>query len=187
MRTLGRPRNSMKSITALLATGLAAAAFIAPARTAEKDIVDTAIAAGKFNTLVSLVKQADLVSTLKGTGPFTVLAPTDAAFKKLPKSLVAKLMGDKELLKKVLTYHVIPGNIMSTDLKTMSAATVEGESIAVAIRGKNVRFNNAKPVMVDVKASNGVIHAIDTVLLPPSVAKMMRGKMKGGMMKKNGR
>ncbi len=193
----------MKTLSALLATGLAAAALLAPAlsasagqdtpppnpsqtpppaqtATGEKDVVDTAVAAGNFTTLVKLVTDAGLADTLKGAGPFTILAPTDAAFKKLPRALLDRLAGDKELLKKVLTYHVLPGKILSTDLKTMAAKTVEGETIRVRVDGKTVRFNNAKPVAVDVQASNGVIHAIDAVLLPPSVARTLRGGMGGG-------
>ncbi len=141
----------------------------------EGDIVDVAVKAGKFKTLVSLVKKAGLVETLKGAGPFTVLAPTDAAFAKLPKSLVKKLTADPALLKKVLLYHVISGKVMSTDLKKMSAKTVEGESIKVGVSPKPM-FNNAGVFMADVKASNGVIHAIDKVLLPPSVAKALAKK-----------
>ena len=156
------------------AIGLTALAFGHPVRQ-DADIVDTAIKAGKFKTLVALVKKAGLVATLKGPGPFTVLAPTDAAFAKLPKSLVAKLTANPALLKKVLTYHVIPGKVMSTDLSKMMAKTVEGESISVSVSPKPM-FNNAGVFMADVAASNGVIHAIDKVLLPPSVAKMLAKK-----------
>lgn len=164
--------------TPLLAVGLAACALLAPAslQTKSNTIVDVAMGNKEFTTLVSLVKSAGLVNTLKGAGPFTVLAPTNAAFAKVPKPLLAKLGKDKALLKKVLTYHVIPGRVLSTDLKAMSAKTVEGESIRVRV-SPSPMFNNAKPVMVDVKASNGVIHAIDTVLLPPSVSKSAMPKM----------
>jgi transforming growth factor-beta-induced protein len=140
----------------------------------QKDIVDTAVANGKFTTLVKLVQEAGLVDALKGKGPFTVLAPTDEAFAKLPKDLLAKVGSDKELLKKVLTYHVIPGQIMSSALKNRATPkSLQGENITVMIDGKVVRFNNAKVLIADVKTSNGVIHAIDTVILPPSVVKAL--------------
>ena len=138
----------------------------------DKDIVDIAVGAGQFKTLTKLVTDAGLVDTLKGTGPFTVLAPSDAAFAKLPKELVAKVVADKELLKKVLTYHVIAGKVLSTDLKNgLEAKTVEGETVKVKIGKKGVSFNKSKFVKADIVASNGVIHVIDTVLLPPSIAK----------------
>ena len=174
----------MKKATVTLLAGLCAISF---ARAPQSmDIVDTAMAAPNFKTLVSLVKQAGLVETLKGDGPFTVLAPTDAAFAKLPKSLVKTLTSDKALLKKVLTYHVIPGKVMAADASTMYAGTVEGEGINVRIKRGKPTFNSANVAMADVMTSNGVIHAIDKVLLPPSVMKMMnmsKMKMKGGMMK----
>lgn len=160
--------------TQLLAA-LAASLLVVPAMAQEKDIVDTAVGAGQFTTLVKLVQAAGLVDTLKSAGPFTVLAPTDAAFAKLPKSLVDKLMSDKALLVKVLTYHVVPGTILSSDLKTMNAKSVQGENIKVKVsRAGGPSFNKAKVVIADVKATNGVIHAIDTVLLPPSVVKMLK-------------
>lgn len=138
----------------------------------EKDIVDTAVGAGQFKTLVALVKKAGLVEVLKGEGPFTVLAPTDAAFKKLPKALVEKVVGDPELLKKVLTYHVIAGKVLSTDLKNgLNAKTVEGETVHVTIKGHTVLFNKSKVATADINTSNGVIHFIDTVLVPPSLLK----------------
>lgn len=156
------------SLTLLgLAASLGASALVQNSES--KDIVDTATAAGNFKTLTSLVAKAGLVDTLKGTGPFTVLAPTDAAFAKVPKATMAKLAANPDLLKKVLTYHVIAGSVMAADLKNgAKPTTVEGESLRVTVKGKTVMFNNAKVVMADVKASNGVIHAIDKVLLPPS-------------------
>ncbi|RYG47502.1 fasciclin domain-containing protein [bacterium] len=160
----------------VIALGILASAAVARAPQG-KDIVDTAVGAGKFTTLVSLVKKAGLVSTLKGAGPFTVLAPTDAAFKKLPKALVDKVTSDPALLKKILTYHVISGSVMAASLKNgQMPKTVEGETLKVSISGKTVRFNKSKVVMADVKTSNGVIHAIDTVLLPPSLTKPMAAK-----------
>lgn len=150
---------------------LASFSLSAIAAAPQKDIVDTAVAAKDFTVLVSLVQKAGLVETLKSEGPFTVLAPSDKAFKKLPKALVEKVTSDKELLKKVLTYHVIAGKVMSTDLKNgLTAKTVEGETVKVAIHGKDVRFNKSKVVAADIAASNGVIHVIDTVLIPPSLA-----------------
>jgi uncharacterized surface protein with fasciclin (FAS1) repeats len=156
----------------------AASALLATAPSAmaqqQKDIVDTAVAAGNFKTLVALVQQAGLVETLKGKGPFTVLAPTDEAFAKLPKELVEKVTSDKELLKKVLTYHVIAGKVMSTDLRNAATPkSVQGETITVRISGNNVTFNGAKVVKANINASNGVIHVIDTVILPPSVVKAL--------------
>lgn len=152
-------------ITKMIAT-VATAAFAVVAF-AQKDIVDTAVGAGQFKTLTALVGEAGLVETLKGKGPFTVFAPTDKAFAKLPKSLVDTLMKDKKLLTSVLTYHVIAGNVMSTDLKNgLKAKTVQGENLMVTIKGKTVKFNKSGLVAADVKATNGVIHVIDTVLLP---------------------
>lgn len=148
---------------------LSSAAF---AKAQEKDIVDTAVSAGSFKTLAALVTKAGLVDTLKGAGPFTVLAPTDAAFAKLPKALVEKVSNDKALLMKVLTYHVISGKVLSTDLKNGThAKTVEGENVKVKVGAKGVKFNKSKVVKADIECSNGVIHVIDTVLLPPSIAK----------------
>jgi uncharacterized surface protein with fasciclin (FAS1) repeats len=157
-----------KRITTVAAV---AATLAVTAYAGQKDIVDTAVSAGQFKTLVSLVQQADLVSTLKGEGPFTVLAPSDAAFAKLPKDLVQKVTSDPELLKKVLTYHVIPGKVMSKNLKNgASVKTVQGEAVKVKLSGKKAMFNGAQVAKADISASNGVIHVIDTVILPPSLA-----------------
>jgi uncharacterized surface protein with fasciclin (FAS1) repeats len=159
---------NFSKIALTLVAPLALSSF---AFSADKDIVDTAVGAGAFKTLVSLVQKAELVDTLKGKGPFTVLAPSDKAFAKLPKALVEKIVGDKKLLTTILTYHVIAGNVMSTDLANgLEAKTVQGEKAKVTIKGKTIRFNNSKVETADIKASNGVIHVIDTVLLPPSVA-----------------
>jgi uncharacterized surface protein with fasciclin (FAS1) repeats len=134
-----------------------------------KDIVDTAVDAGKFTTLVAAVKAAGLVETLKGAGPFTVFAPTDDAFAKLPKGTVEDLLKpeNKAKLVSILTYHVLPSKVMAADIvgKTMGAKTVQGTEIAVdATTG--VKINGASVVTADVAASNGVIHIIDAVLLP---------------------
>ena len=129
------------------------------------DIVDTAVAAGNFSTLVTAVKAAGLVETLKGAGPFTVFAPTDEAFAKVPKATLEGLLADKAALTKVLTYHVVAGKVMAADVKAGHVKTVQGTDLAVATEG-GVTVNGAKVVAADVAASNGVIHAIDTVLMP---------------------
>lgn len=130
-----------------------------------KDIVDTAVSAGNFKTLVTALKAADLVPTLKGNGPFTVFAPTDEAFAKIPKADLDALLKDKAKLKTVLTYHVVPGKVMSKDLKAGKVATVQGSDVTISTMG-GAMVNNAKVVSADVAADNGVIHAIDTVLMP---------------------
>ncbi len=136
---------------------------------AKKDIVDTAIGAGTFKTLVAAVTAADLVATLKSDGPFTVFAPTDEAFAKLPAGTVENLLKpeNKDQLIAVLTYHVIPGKVMSSDIagKKMDVATVQGSKLSVdATNG--VKVDNAAVVQADIETSNGVIHVIDTVILP---------------------
>ena len=135
-----------------------------------KTIVSIASGNKNFSTLVTALKAADLVETLSAAGPFTVFAPTNAAFAKLPKATLANLLKpeNKEQLQKILTYHVVSGAVTSKMLKSGRVATVEGSNVTVRIRGKKVRVNNAKVIMADVKSSNGVIHAIDTVLMPPT-------------------
>jgi uncharacterized surface protein with fasciclin (FAS1) repeats len=134
-----------------------------------KDIVDTAAGAGKFNTLVAAVKAAGLVDTLKGTGPFTVFAPTDEAFAKLPKGTVEDLLKpeNKAKLASILTYHVLPSKVMAADIagKKMGAKTVQGSEVAVDATS-GVKINSASVVTADIAATNGVIHVIDAVLLP---------------------
>jgi uncharacterized surface protein with fasciclin (FAS1) repeats len=149
----------MKKLLALSVLSLAALGAQA------KDIVDTAVSAGSFNTLVAAVKAAGLVETLKGPGPFTVFAPTDAAFAKIPKADLDALLADKAKLTKVLTYHVVPGKVMAADVKAGAVKTVEGSMIQVSTMG-GVKVNNANVVKTDVTADNGVIHVIDTVILP---------------------
>jgi uncharacterized surface protein with fasciclin (FAS1) repeats len=142
-----------------LPVGLLASAFIgysAMSQRAEKDIVDTAVGAGQFKTLVKLVQEADLVDALRGEGPFTVFAPTDEAFAKLPKSQVDALLKDKEALRRVLLYHVVQGKVMASDV------------INIRVRNNTVRINDAKVVKADIVCSNGVIHVIDKVILPPN-------------------
>ena len=130
------------------------------------DVIDTAVAAGSFSTLVTAIKAAGLVETLKGDGPFTVFAPTDDAFKKIPEEQLAALLEDKAALTKVLTYHVVPGKVMAADVvKLDSAATVEGQSIKIR-SSEGVKVDNANVVKTDIAASNGVIHVIDTVIMP---------------------
>lgn len=132
------------------------------------DIVDTAFAAGDFNTLAAALKAAGLVETLKGKGPFTVFAPTDAAFAKLPKETLAMLLKpeNKAQLVAILTYHVVPGQVMAKDVKTMPAATVNGQRIELIVKDGKVKADNATVTKTDISASNGVIHVIDTVLMP---------------------
>jgi uncharacterized surface protein with fasciclin (FAS1) repeats len=149
----------------LLAGALALA--LTPAASAA-DIVDTAVA-GKFNTLVAAVKAAGLVDTLKGPGPFTVFAPTDEAFAKLPAGTLESLLKpeNKSKLQSILTYHVVPGKVMAQDVvKLNSAKTAEGRSIAIKTMNGGVMVNNAHVTKTDIAASNGVIHVIDTVILP---------------------
>jgi uncharacterized surface protein with fasciclin (FAS1) repeats len=136
-----------------------------------KDIVDTAVNAGSFNTLVAAVKAAELVDTLKGEGPFTVFAPTDEAFAKLPEGTLDELLKpeNKEKLQAILTYHVVSGKVMAADVvKLKSAKTVQGADIMIAIKDEKVMLNESSTVVkTDIECSNGVIHVIDTVILPP--------------------
>ncbi len=139
--------------------------------TDKKDIVDTAIEAGQFKTLVKLVQEADLVDALRGEGSFTVFAPTDKAFEKLPKEQVEALLRDKEALRKVLLYHVVKGRVMSTDVvKLESAKTMHGASIRIRVQDGKVYINDAQVVKADIGCTNGVIHVIDKVILPPQKA-----------------
>ena len=157
----------MKRIIATTsAFAVAALLFAAPVRAGEKDIVDTAIAAGSFKTLAKLLTDAGLVETLKGAGPFTVFAPTDEAFAKVPKATLDALAADKNKLRAVLTYHVVPGKVMAADVtKLTEAKTVQGQSVKISTAG-GVKIDNANVVKTDIAASNGVIHVIDSVLLP---------------------
>ncbi|MCD2514925.1 fasciclin domain-containing protein [Massilia sp. G4R7] len=130
------------------------------------DIVDTAKSAGSFNTLVTAVQAAGLVDTLKGPGPYTVFAPTDAAFAKIPKAKLDALLKDKAALTKVLTYHVVPGKVMAADVKPGMVKTVEGSSFTVKTSGGKVMVDKATVTKTDIAADNGVIHVIDTVIMP---------------------
>jgi uncharacterized surface protein with fasciclin (FAS1) repeats len=158
-------------VAALLAGALgapSALAYDAKAKPAA-DIVDTAVAAGSFNTLATALKAAGLVDTLKGPGPFTVFAPTDAAFAKLPAGTVESLLKpeNKAKLTSILTYHVVAGKVKAADVvKLKEAKTVNGQSLAIKVDGDKVMIGGATVIKADVPASNGVIHVIDTVLLP---------------------
>jgi uncharacterized surface protein with fasciclin (FAS1) repeats len=146
---------------AILAAALAGLALSAQA----KDIVDTAVGAGDFKTLATALDKAGLVQTLKGPGPFTVFAPTDAAFAKIPKAQLDALLADKAKLTAVLTYHVVPGKVMAQDVKAGKVKTVQGSELTVATAG-GVKVDGANVVKTDIAADNGVIHVIDSVVLP---------------------
>jgi transforming growth factor-beta-induced protein len=133
-----------------------------------KDIVDTAVADGRFKTLVTALTAAGLVDTLKGKGPFTVFAPTDEAFAKLPAGTLTALLADKAKLTAILTYHVVPGRVMAADVvKLTSANTVNGKPVTIKVDGGKVYINDAQVIITDILTSNGVIHVIDKVILPP--------------------
>lgn len=153
-----------------LAAALIALTTALPAWAADKDIVETAVGAGEFTTLAAALDAAGLVSTLKGEGPFTVFAPTDAAFAKLPAGTVENLLKseNKQQLIDILTYHVVPGKVMASDVVGLDEAkTVNGKMIDVQVEGGTVKVNTANVTATDVAASNGVIHVIDQVILPP--------------------
>ena len=145
----------------LIVSALSLAALGAQA----KDIVDTAVGAGNFKTLATALTAAGLIDTLKGKGPFTVFAPTDAAFAKIPKADLDKLLADKAKLTAVLTYHVVPGKVMAKDVKAGKVKTVQGGEITVATAG-GVTVDGAKVSATDIVADNGVIHVIDSVIMP---------------------
>jgi uncharacterized surface protein with fasciclin (FAS1) repeats len=145
---------------------LAAAVFAASIVTAQaQDIVDVAVGAGGFNTLVTAVKAAGLVDTLKGAGPFTVFAPTDEAFAKVPKETLDALLADKEKLTAALTYHVVPGLVMSKDVSAGKVKTVQGSELTITTDG-GVKVDDANVIRADIVTTNGVIHVIDAVVLP---------------------
>lgn len=154
----------MKALKSLMLLSLFAAA---PVAAQDKNIVETAVAAGSFKTLAAALQAAGLVETLSGPGPFTVFAPTDEAFAKLPAGTVEALLKDKAKLTAILTYHVVAGNVPSTEVvKLKSAKTVNGQEVKISLMGNHVMVDNAHVTTADVKASNGVIHIIDTVILP---------------------
>ena len=161
----------MKMLTFTSLALVACLAMVSPARAQQtKDIVDTAVAAGSFKTLATALAAADLVGTLKGIGPFTVFAPTDEAFAKLPAGTLDNLLKpeNKAMLLRVLTYHVVPGKVMAADVvKINSAKAVSGDALHIKVADGNVTVDKARVVKTDIAASNGVIHVIDHVLLPP--------------------
>lgn len=159
----------MKRITITVAALTLFATFAFAGNMARRDIVDTAVAAGSFNTLAAALQAADLVDTLKGKGPFTVFAPTDEAFAKLPAGTVENLLKpeNKEKLRAVLTYHVVSGSVSAAKvMKMTSAKTVNGQSVSIKSGKSGVTVGGARVVKTDIAASNGTIHVIDTVLLP---------------------
>lgn len=158
-----------------VAVALAAVAVAMPLRAQDmkapaKDIVETAVAAGSFNTLAAALKAAGLVETLKGKGPFTVFAPTDDAFKKLPPGTLEDLLKpeNKGKLVAILTYHVVSGKVLAADVKPGKVKTVQGSEATLMVMGKGVMIDKANVVKTDIAASNGVIHVIDAVILPPA-------------------
>lgn len=158
------------AMVAALAVSVGNSPDAAAAPAAQKNIVATAAAAGQFKTLLSLAKQAGLVGALSGTGPLTVFAPTDAAFKAVPKATLQKLAGDKAALRRVLLYHVVKGNVTAARVvKLRSTKTLAGPSISIRVRGGSVYLNTStKVVKTDIGASNGTIHVVNKVLLPPA-------------------
>jgi uncharacterized surface protein with fasciclin (FAS1) repeats len=162
--SLGNIRWAAAALVVVLASGPDVRA-----EEADKDIVETAKAAGSFNTLLTAATEAGLVDTLKGDGPFTVFAPTDEAFAKVPEETLNALLRDRAKLKEVLLYHVVQGKVMAADaVKLDSAKTVQGQPIMIKAQGGKVMINNAQVTPADIKASNGVIHVINSVLLPPA-------------------
>lgn len=160
--------STTRGMTLLVAIALVSAPVLAGSY-AKKDIVDTAVDAGSFNTLVAAVQAAGLVDALKADGPYTVFAPTDEAFAKLPAGTVDNLLKPEniEQLRAVLTYHVVPGKIMAKDVTKMSnGTTLQGESLSFEVKDGKVMVDNAQVIKADIATSNGVIHVIDTVLIP---------------------
>jgi uncharacterized surface protein with fasciclin (FAS1) repeats len=161
----------MKNTVAALA--FATAAILSPAaveaqyQPPQQNIVEIAVAAGNFNTLVTAVQAAGLVEVLSGEGPFTVFAPTDEAFAKIPAADLQALLADREKLTAILTYHVVPGRVLASDVVGLeTAATVNGKSVSITTNQDGVRIDGARVTATDIMASNGVIHVIDTVILP---------------------
>ena len=156
-----------QNVVAAAAVALVSIGAQATGSAPSKDIVDTAVEAGSFKTLAVALQAADLVSTLKSEGPFTVFAPTDAAFAKIPKADLDALLSDKRALTEMLTYHVVSGKVMAADVvKLTQAKTVEGSPVEIKVVDGKVMINNANVSATDIAASNGVIHVIDTVIMP---------------------
>ena len=166
----GRAQGMGSGMGSGMSTGMAMAAN-------DKDIVETAVAAGTFNTLARALRDAGMIETLKGTGPFTVFAPTDAAFAKLPAAQLKALMRDKVKLRALLSYHVVTGTMTATQVMGMrDATTVQGGKIMIGMQGQTMMLNGGTTVTSsDIAAKNGVIHVIDTVLMPPAAMGMMDG------------
>jgi uncharacterized surface protein with fasciclin (FAS1) repeats len=164
------PIRTLVALLALVAIAVAAIGSTASANTREKPtIAQAAAASGQFNTLTKLLKQAGLVSTLQRPGPYTVFAPTDAAFKKVPKQTLNALVANKAKLKAVLLYHVVPGKLTASKVvKLSSATTANGARIRIRVQGSTVYVNDARVTKANVMASNGVIHVVDRVLIPPA-------------------
>ncbi len=157
----------LQNIVAAAAVALASVGAYATSTAPSKDIVETAVEAGSFKTLAAALQAADLVTTLKGEGPYTVFAPTDAAFAKIPKADLDALLKDKKALTKVLTYHVVSGEVKAADVvKLTQAKTVEGSSVNIKVVDGKVMIDDATVAATDIAASNGVIHVIDTVIMP---------------------
>ena len=154
-----------KLLFIVLASVLAVASLSACAK--KKDIVDIAVEDGRFTTLVTAVQAAGLVDTLKGEGPYTVFAPTDDAFNKLPAGTVEGLLDDIPTLTNILLYHVVPGKVMAADVVNLSSAdTALGQPVTISVMGEKVMINDAQVIITDIEASNGVIHVIDSVIIP---------------------
>lgn len=166
-----RSRTVRRAVTALAVVSVLGVAAPSTLAAQEKDIVETAIAAGSFTTLTKALTAAGLVETLQGPGPFTVFAPTDAAFAKLPKAQLDALLANREALKGVLLYHVVPGRILSSDavkLDGRSAKMVSGDEAKITVMGGIIMVNQAHVTKADIETANGIIHIIDAVILPPS-------------------
>jgi uncharacterized surface protein with fasciclin (FAS1) repeats len=166
-----RSLHAATALAALLTLSACAPAYSSKENTPMKNIVQVAVENGNFNTLVAAVKAAGLAETLQGPGPFTVFAPTDAAFAQLPAGTVDALLMDKEKLASILTYHVVSGRVVSADITRMNGAhpvTVNGQKLDIGVRGGRVYVNGALVTTADISASNGVIHVIDGVLMPKS-------------------
>ncbi len=161
-----------KSIVATIVAAFSLATVAVAGDCEKKNIVDVAAGAGSFETLVAAVQAAGLVDTLKGDGPFTVFAPTDEAFAALPEGTLESLLKpeNKDQLIAILTYHVVPGKVMAADVKTMKATTVNGADASLKVADSGVTIDKANVVKTDIAASNGVIHVIDAVILPPATS-----------------
>jgi uncharacterized surface protein with fasciclin (FAS1) repeats len=170
-RNAARRPTMKKTLNVLAVAGVVLGLAGGSARAEQKDIVDTAVAAGSFSTLAKALDAAGLVATLKGAGPFTVFAPTDEAFAKLPAGVLEDLLRpeNKAKLQAILTYHVVPGKVMASQVTGLtSAKTVNGKSLRIAVKDGKVMIDDAHVVQTDIVTSNGVIHVIDSVVLPPA-------------------